>query len=405
MSNSSTVLKHPQLRRLIAASVPADMADWLDYVAVVALLAYQWQQGPWVLALFAVALGAPYILIGPIAGALVDRTDLRRVLVLANFGRALSTAALILAPNAAIVLGLIFVRSCIDSAFTPARQAAIQALAHKDQLETVNATVHGINQGAKVIGPALGGLLLAIVSPQWIFGINACLSLLATVIVWGVITPKKPTSEQRSSALFGEVLEGFRQVQGNPRVLLAMVFMALGLFAIFLYDTFLALLAIDFGFAASVYGVAIAAAGAGGVLGAVLAANIKFGGAHLRVMAAGAAASGIFALSLGLFSIYEFALPVAAFLGGFLTIGICMAFVQVPYRALLQHETPPDKMARVVATGEAGSVTAMLSAPFLGGWLVLQFGIGMPFVVGGGLLLVAGLVVILMPHNQSSAGG
>ncbi len=389
--------EHKQLRRLVLAGVPADFADWLDYVAIVALLAYTWQSGPWSLALLALALGTPYLVVGPFAGALVDRADLRLVLIFSNLGRALVTASLIFAPDATILLMLVFLRASVDSAFTPARQAAIQALAQEHQLGPVNAMVHGVNQLAKVAGPALGGLLLALFSPQWIFVLNALVSLLAVLIIWNISIPARKTdrkAEGKATSL--RVFAGFQEVLANPKLLTGIMFVAVSLFAVFLYDTFIVLLAVDFGFGATVYGWGIAAVGGGGVAGALLVARVELGDSHLRLMAGGALASGVAVAGLGLLSIFGYALPMLVFLAAFFGVGVCTAFMQIPYRALLQREAPASKMARVVAAGEAISVIAMLSAPLLGGLLVAGFGAGYPFVAGGGLLVAAGLAGALL---------
>lgn len=91
-------------------------------------------------------------------------------------------------------------------------------------------------------------------------------------------------------------------------------------------------------------------------------------------------------------SILDVPIDPIAFLLGFFLIGICVAFVQIPYRSLLQLETAPEKMARVVAIGEAVIAIAMLSAPLLGGFLVTQFEIGIPFAVGGALMIFIGII-------------
>ena len=87
------------VRRLLTMQVPADMADWLDMVAIGALLAFTWKAPPVAFAWLAVAMALPPLTIGVLAGVYVDRWPLRRTLVLANLGRGLATAALILAPN------------------------------------------------------------------------------------------------------------------------------------------------------------------------------------------------------------------------------------------------------------------------------------------------------------------
>lgn len=70
------------------------------------------------------ALGLPYLLIGPIAGVLVDRTAIKSVLILSNLGRGLVTLALAFAPGWQVLLALVFLRSTVDTFYTPAKQAA-----------------------------------------------------------------------------------------------------------------------------------------------------------------------------------------------------------------------------------------------------------------------------------------
>ncbi len=72
-------LKNAELRKLFAAQLPADFADWLDFVAIGALLAFVWDAPSYAYALLAVGMGA-YLLIGPFAGVLVDRCPINAVL-------------------------------------------------------------------------------------------------------------------------------------------------------------------------------------------------------------------------------------------------------------------------------------------------------------------------------------
>lgn len=358
---------------------------------------------PWSLAWLALALGLPYLVIGPFAGALVDKSDLRTVLILSNLGRAATTATLIFAPNVAILLAIVFVRGAIDSAFTPARQATIQALANEKQRDGVNSIVHGINQTSKIAGPALGGMLLIWFAPQWVFAFNAMISLLATLIIWGIVVPHgQSTQQSEEEGMLSSVMAGFAEVKNNPKLLMGILFVAISMFAVFLYDTFLILLALDFGFDVSIYGLSIASVGFGGLLGALLAARTNFNNRHLKFMSAGAFIAGAIIAGIALFSITNQSLSVVIFLSGFFLVGICTAFVQIPYRSLLQLEAPANKMARVVATGEAITVVAMLSAPLIGGFLVAQFEIGTPFVVGGALMVIIGLIGALMSARQKS---
>ena len=175
--------RHRGLPRLLTAQAPADLADWLDFVALGGLLVFHWGVGPVALAWLAVALGLPYVLVGPFMGGLVDRMPLRAALVLSNLGRALATAALVLPGTVPALLAVVFLKGCADSAFTPARQAAIQALAPPEARTMANGVSHAVNQSAKIAGPALGGLLLTVLEPQSVFLVNAAVSALAALIL------------------------------------------------------------------------------------------------------------------------------------------------------------------------------------------------------------------------------
>jgi len=396
------VFKRPPLRRLFLAGLPADLADWLDYIAIITILTYVWNEGPWILALFAIAYGTPYILVGPFVGAVIDRMDLRQALIITNLGRALTTFAMFFAPGSAILLGLMFLRGAIESGFTPARQSAIQALARDDEREAVNGMVHSANQLTKIIGPALGGLLMTLMVPQMIFLLNGCLSLLALAGFALLDLPKRAIENQKDESLFASAAEGFRLIGANPLLRLGTIFITLNLFAIFLYDTFFALITKALGYPSDIYGYAIAAVGVGGVVGGVLVSGMRFGNRHLPIMAVAAAIAGSGTLGLGLIHANTLVPPVWAFVGFFGLFGVVSAFVQVPYRTLVQNESPPDAIGRVVATGEALSIVAMLLAPLTGAFLAEHFGIAMPFIVGGTIVLLAALLGFLPAESNRS---
>jgi predicted MFS family arabinose efflux permease len=378
----------PVPRRLALASIPADFADWFDYAAVVALLVFAWGEGPFVLALFGVALSLPYVAIGPLLAVYVDRTPLGRVLVLSNLGRGLTTLALVFAGSTPLVLALVFVRSSIDSAFTPARQAAIQSSTPPELLGSANGLHQAINQTSKIAGPALGGLLLTVMPAQSVFGINAMLSLVAALSLIRLGLP--PRAARTPSDFRTAMTAGAAEFRRNRLLLLALVFSAIAYFALFLYDALLALLAQDFGFDATAFGIGIAASGAGGLIGALVAG--RFTSRPILSMAGSAVVSGCVTIALALAAIAALAIPVWVYFLALAAMGGSTAFMLVPYRTIVQTQTPPDRIARVFATGEAITTAVMLSAPFIGSLIATAYGTGAAFLSGGALVLLLGVV-------------
>lgn len=376
-------------RRLALASIPADFADWLDYAAVVALLVFAWGEGPFVLALFALSLTLPYVAVGPLLAVVVDRAPLRRILVLSNLGRGLATLALLLAPGTVAVLSLVFIRACIDSAFSPARQAAIQASTPPELLASANGLHQAINQTSKIAGPALGGLLLAFVPAQTVFGFNAVLSLIATACVLGIALPPKPTVEKTDFRT--ELTAGVAEFRRSGILLAALAFSAVAYFSFFLYDALIALLTEDFGLGATAFGVGIAASGGGGLVGALLAGRLA--ASHpMPTMIGAAIFSGAVTVLVAVAALNGIDLPLVPYLLALALMGGSTAFMLVPYRTIVQAETPPDRIARVFAAGEAVITAVMLSAPFIGSAIAAAYGTATAFLCGGAMLVGLGLV-------------
>lgn len=269
MTNLSTSSTY-ELRKLLSGQAPADFADWLDFVAIGALLAFVWQVEAFVFALLAVCMGLPYLLVGPFAGALVDRYDTKHVLILSNLGRGLVTALFFFAPNWQILLMLIALRSSVDTFFTPAKQSAIQTLTSHGQRTRVNSISFGINQASKIVAPAIGGSLLAITSANVVFLMNSVVSLIAASVFMSLkdMTPISVEEPENGAGKFSAIRKGLSDVFATSVLKAAIGMMAAGYFAMFFYDTLIAPLTRELGFTQSHLGYALAAVGSGGVFGA-----------------------------------------------------------------------------------------------------------------------------------------
>lgn len=397
----SAAATHPGLPRLLGAQVPADFADWLDFVAVGALLAFTWQQGPTAFALLAAAMGLPYVLIGPLAGALTDRADLKRVLIFSNLGRAAATFAAAFAPETTVLLLIVFARGCADAFYTPAKQAAIQALVPAPDLMAANGISHAINQTSKVAGPALGGLLLLFLVPQEILLANAAVSLLAAAMLLGLgrrLRSAAHSSEPRS--LFADIREGLGEFSAKPALRAGLVLMAMGYFFLFLYDALIPLLTLALRYDESVFGLAVAAAGGGGVL-ASLAVG-AWGARHnpFVLMGLGFLISGPLAIFLGFAPGAVFDLSWGAYIGIVGVLGAATAAVVVPFRTIIQREAGAERIARVSATCEAVTVSVMLVAPFIGAAVAELYSVGAAFAAGGLALTLLAIAAFLAARRR-----
>jgi len=346
------------LRRLLAAQTFSDFADWLHYVAVAAVLAFEMRAAPVVFAYWAVALGAPYLLTGPIAGALVDRLPLRTVLIVSNLGRAATTAAMVLAGSWPALLALVFLGGLVDGFFKPAKQAALQAMTEPGGRLAANGISHAINQSAKIIAPALGGAALALTVPDSVFLANAAVSLAAALLCASLPRLIRPAPETRE-AVFASIAAGLRLVRGTPALRTALTLMALGFFAMFFYDTLIPPLTRALGLSETAFGLSMAAVGAGGVLGAVALGSWPRDARPFRLIALG---TGVGALTIGALGLAEMAgwrIGLLPFLGLFFVTGAATALSVVPTRTIIQNETPPERIGLVTSLSEAANTAAL----------------------------------------------
>lgn len=393
------------LRRLLIAQVPADLADWLDFVALAALLAFHWNLGPAALAGLSLALALPYVVLAPLIGVLVDRSDQRSLLIASNAFRALATAGFAIAPNLAILLILVVAKSSVDAVFTPAKQAAIPLLSPPQGLMAANSLSHTINQVTKVVGPALGGALVAFLAPQEVFLVNAGLSVIAALIVVGLPRGlRHPPSATEHRGFRREFVDGLVLIRERPLLATAMLSMGIGFFLIFLYDGLLSLLVKETGYSDTIFGASVAVTGAGGVLGALLLG--QFGGRHdpLKLMAAGGLGCGLLIAVMGHIGRGDLEMSAVMFCGVQFFIGLTSAGFFVPYRTLLQRETPPGALGRVTTVGEAVSAVASTAAPPLGAALAGLAGVPAPYLISGYLTVFLAAILLFRSRGVRARG-
>lgn len=424
-SKQFALLRDTSMRQLILAGIPADFADWLDYVAVFSLVAYHWHGGPFDMAMIAVGWGLPYLIVAPLSGVLADHMPPKRAMLIANFGRGLATLSFIFAPNVWVLLVPLFLRGSLDSLFTPSRDKTIQLLANAETRQSLNGVIYGFNQMAKMVGPAIGGALLAVLVPHMVFVGNAAFSFLAFALLLPIQLPeveKKNTADETASdahpqearetpvsRFLKRLKEGVGVIGRNKVLAIAVPFGAINIGTIMLYDTFYVLLLKDFGYPDSAFGLLISGVGVGGILGALLAGALKLGPTPLRFMASAQLASAVLVLALvAVPTLGHIAVSLPAFIAVGAILGGLGALVQIPYRTVLQNHTAQENLGRVSSLSDSASVLTSIGGPFVGALIMAQWGLYAPFFFGSGLAIALGLVVLVIApsrHTLPAAAG
>ncbi|MFE0464240.1 MFS transporter [Kitasatospora sp. NPDC058965] len=221
----------------------------------------------------------PMLLLGPWAGVLVDRLDRRRLLLVTQalllaVGLTLGLLAVSGRLNLWLVLGATVLTGVVTTVDSPARQVYVVDLVGREAVASAVGLWEVALNGSRVIGPGIGGLLLATSGPAACFAANA-LSYCAPLFVLARLIPPSG-AEQSAGTRPGHRVrarDGFSYAWRTP-VIRALLPMAAASGLIFSMSTSLPALAVrTLHLGGGGYGALMAAFGAGGLVGALLAAS------------------------------------------------------------------------------------------------------------------------------------
>ena len=349
----------------------------------------------------------PTILIGPVAGALVDSWDTRRVLVISDFIRGCVVISIVPAVGLGglpAAFAMVFLLYLVNTFFLPARSAIVPEIVQADELMEANslATLAGV--AATIAGSALGGILVERAGWRWGFGIDAA-TYFVSVAFLAAAKPRPRARRPRPSTWSGlyreigrDVREGARLAVGNRAVsgpLLALVLLWIAGGALHVAGTVLLRERMT-GFVSGTGGI-LAALGFGMVQGTLLTAWRGRGFRPRLLIAIGLAGTGA-TLALFTRAVSFPALWAVAFVAG-----IFVAILLVTTEAAVQSAVAPEARGRVFALRDFSTRVAVLAtAGLLGialgrGWFPPAWA-----VLGAGALLL-GAAVFLFAGEKGGA--
>lgn len=326
----------------------SQLGTWLQLIAT-SWLIYRLSGSTLMLGLAAFAMQIPFLVLAPIAGVLVDRLDRRRFLMATNAIASLQAVVMF----TVVALGVVqpwhliagnLVLGIVNACDAPARQSIlIQLIGGRADIANAIALNSIMMNGARFIGPLVGGALIAAFGEKWGFGLNvlsyfwmlACLSRISS-------TPRAAAPAERG--LLRQLTAGARYAYGFLPARAALLLLAATSLTVGSYVALLPWFAREvFHGDSRTLGVMIASAGFGAVSGMAYLALRKSARGLLRLMPWTAAGGGlglmIFALSTSLWV----ALPALYFTG----MGLLLTAAST--NTVLQSIVPDELRGRVAA--------------------------------------------------------
>jgi MFS family permease len=287
---------------------------------------------------------APQLLLVPITGLIADRFERRKILMVTQtclmlLGLALGLLLILGHAQLWHLYGFALALGIVNAVDTPARQTFVADLVSGSNMSNAVALNSASFNAARMIGPAVAGLLIVLVGSGWVFVINAATFLAVLVALWmlrGMHVRRMPRVSSR-----GQFVAGFRYVAGRPDLVIVFVIVfIIGAFGMN-FPIFSSTMAVEFGRGAGEYGLLNSIIAIGSLTGALLAARRER--ARMRVIILASGFFGVAALLAALMPTFW------TFAASTILIGFGAVTILTTANGYVQTTTEPDLRGRVMA--------------------------------------------------------
>lgn len=401
------LLSSRQLRGLIGASALSDIGDWMNVIALT-VLAYRFGDSIFAVGVMFALRKIPGLLLQIPAGSLIDRMQGPRLLIASQLVLAIiacSFSLLTVFPSLWLLYGLVTALELVNVVTFPAFRTAVAKWTPAEQRGSANALLSLEDTLALMIGPIIGGVLLAWTNASVLFVVNGLTYLIVAVVVARVWA-----SRQRSGASINAAADlvteptaithhdgsagliGYRLLLGRPDVLGFSLMTVLSTMIMHGAMAIYILRAIDLGFGEEGLGVFYAATAIGAIVGGLISGL----GTHMTksVLLLAAAMEAFNAIGFGLFAVVH--QPVLA-LAILTLIGITAELSETPALTYFQHTLPEAVYGRFFSLFLTAIRTGGLIGVLLVPWLGQRIGAAEALLVlgsiGAGVAVAYGLAV------------
>ena len=220
--NLTRALRHRNYRLFFSGQTVSLVGTWITRIAT-SWLVYRLTHSVFLLGVVGFFGQIPTLVLAPFAGVLVDRWNRHRILVVTQVLSMLQSAALAVLTFAgtisvADILILQVVQGVINAFDTPARQAfVVEMVSDRADLPNAIALNSTMVNASRIVGPSIGGVLIAIAGEGWCFTLDAIsyIAVLASLMAMRLEPSRPRTTETR---LIEELRSGFRYVSRFPPV-------------------------------------------------------------------------------------------------------------------------------------------------------------------------------------------
>ncbi|TMC50951.1 MAG: MFS transporter [Chloroflexi bacterium] len=386
--------KHHNYRLYFAGQIVSITGTWVQSVAQ-AWLIIELTHSPVAVGFLALCQFGPFALFGLLGGVVSDRLDNRRTLMATQsasmvFAGALAVLTLshvvqeweVFALAAANGMSLVF--------DTPARQAFTIQMVGRDELPNAIALNSSIFNASRVMGPGLGGLIIAGAGVGVCFAVNGAsyLAVLAGLLLMDESRLHRVRRAEQRPTLFRGLVEGLAYARHTPVVRLVILLMLVVATISINFNVVLPILASrTLNAGPAVFGLISACFGGGALVGALLSASLAR--ADMRVLLVAAGGFGIAELVLAPVHGVAVACVLLVFAGS------CFSLYTSNSNSAVQLSTPDHLRGRVLSLYSYVFFGTAPLGGLLAGWLSARGGTELAFIVAGATALLMTLLGVV----------
>lgn len=387
-------LRNRIYRMLFIAQLVSNIGLWMQTVGAQWFLV-EHHSSAVIIALVQTASLLPTLFLALPAGGLADLLDRRRLLIAVSVYTALAAGLLtflawtdVLTP--VMLLAMTFLLGCGSALSAPAWQAIQPELVPKEQIPAASALGSVTVNGARAVGPAIGGVLVAAAGPAAVFAINALtfLAIIGALIWWRRPADNKAVDRER----FGRsMVTGMHYIQSAPVVRRIMLRSALFAFPASALWALLPLASSEnLHFGASGYGLVLGLLGAGALIGVVVYPRVR-----KKLSANGVLVGSAVAYAVGVVAVAY--LPIWAVLPLLLVAGAAWIGTLTTLNASIQLSLAPWVRARGMSIYLLVFMGSQALGSFIWGVIASHTGFATGLLISAVLLVIAAASVKALP--------
>jgi MFS family permease len=412
MGDDATLRRVPGFRSYWSAATVSSFGSAVSAVAVPVLVVTVLHATPFEVGLVNAAQFLPYALFGLVIGAYVDRSRRKPLLIWASVGRGVILGAVpVLWMTGLLDLWVtaaaLFVFGILSVVGFAATQSLLPRIVPRPLLLAANARVDQSEAAAQTAGPALGGVLVSIVTAPVAIALDAASYFVDAVLIARVHVVEQEPARRSRTRLRQDIVDGLRWTYGHPTLAPLAVSTHLWFLANAAGLTVFATLALrTLALPAAVYGAVIALSGVAMLVGATAAPRLgtRFGAGRTIVAARAAYPIAWAAIALAAVGAAASPVTVVVLFAAFAVQGAAAGCENANEMSLRQTVTPDALLGRMNGTMRSANRTSAALGAVGGGAVMTVAGSG-PALLAVTLVFVGAAVVALCSPLQTAAAG